>query len=126
MDQEPLFPNRPAKRSDDFRGLLGKNIFPTECCLLENDGHLLVIKDMKEGAKLSDGQRRMFRVITSYSNSEASPGNITVVCVWGLGKGTPRSIIVLDYTGSESGATLSYNEWLAWVRNWWRQHRVGR
>lgn len=124
MDQ--LFPNQPSRRSDDFRGLLGKNIFPTEAWLLENDGHLLVIKDMKEGSHLHDGQRRMFKSIVSYSNNPDSPGNITVVCVWGLGKGTPRQIVVFDYTGIEKSLMLGYQKWLEWVRHWWRENRTGR
>jgi hypothetical protein len=128
MDQDQLFPEPPARRSDDFKGLLGRRIYPTEdIAMLERDGHLLVIKSMKDGVhKLTDAQVRMFTRIVRYSNSETSPGNITVVCVWGYGKGTPRPVIVIDHTGKQSPMVLSYTDWQNWIRRWWRDHGVGR
>lgn len=118
-------PAKRAHRNHDYVNLFGENVYPTgEVDVLERGGNLLIIKSYEYHAKMKQAQRKIYKLLTRYAGPDA-PGNITVVCVWGLGN-TPREYIVFDHQGEHPARSVTVEQWRLFLRGWWdgaRRHR---
>jgi hypothetical protein len=115
---------RPAKRNDDFIGVLPNGVFPTPMHLLEQGGHFLIVKSYEHGRDISKVHRRMYRLLTTtigYSNPD-SPGSVTVICVWGLGPAA-REWVVFDAVGETDRKAGTREEFRTLVSDWFYERR---
>jgi hypothetical protein len=92
--------------------------------VLEQGDNVLFIKHQREGSHVSGKQRQIYQLLTGISNIEEAPGNITVVCVWGLGD-KPREIQVFDYHGEDNQRRkpMTKQAFQDWLRKWFEDAR---
>lgn len=121
--------NRPAHRNHDYIDLFPYGIFPTgDIDLLERGGNMLVIKSYEWGRldKMPKPHTRIWKMLSGplYSNPDA-PGDITVVCVEGLGV-APRRFIVFDHQGEHPVKVGTIDEWREWLSDWLKDNKRRR
>lgn len=112
-----------AHRNHDYVDLFPVGVFPTgQIDILERGGNLLLIKTYEHGQKIKDAHRKIFNLLTKLGDLDGAPGNITVVCVWGLGL-LPREWVIFDWTGNSAPRVGSIEDWRYWLAAWWRDNK---
>lgn len=116
-----------AHRNHDYLELFPGHVFPTgEIDILEHGRNLLIIKSYEHGRTIVDAHRKIWRLLVKFGEVEDAPGNITVVCVWGLGSQVPREYIVFDYQGEHPIKAVTVEEWRRYLLDWWNSSKRGR
>ena len=111
--------------NSDFIGLFGnERIMPTQVRVLEQGDCLLFIRNMSWKQEIKPKQQRIFKLMTRYGGEDA-PGDITVVCLWGL-PGTHREM--QEFTGGAAmpRQAVTTEEVQAYLRDWFIRRKRSR
>lgn len=114
---------RVARPADDFLGAFPPKVMPTPVSLLEQGGNLLLVKHYRQGQEIMPKQRQIWRLMTSgYGEAETAPGNITVLCLWGLRGETARRMVAFSHMG-ELESMADDHAVTAFLLRWWTESR---
>lgn len=123
--QQQLLPDsRVPKPTDDYLGLFPERVMPTAISVLEQGSHLLFIRRLSVGTKITQKQESIFRQLVRTGELTDSEGSITVLCIWGLQGQRGRSIAIYDHMGireAPANDELVRTE----IRRWWDRHSDG-
>ena len=114
-----------AHRIHDYLGKFPGRVVPTSNIdMLECKGNILVVKSYEWAHNQEDlpkAQLRLWKAAVALGAHPDAPGSLTVICVWGVGKGTERRWRVIDYmgvskmhvgNGDDFGNFLYYDWWI--------------
>jgi hypothetical protein len=113
-----------ARNIDDWIGLLPNGVYPTTHFeIVEVRSHVLMVKRMRSAHdKISSGQRRLYRALTSFGELPDAPGSVTVVVAWGMGDNM-RKWVVFDHMGEHAPMEGTLQDYRAALRTWFSTHR---